>query len=541
MAGEKRKKIRIESWRYPDREALARQVVGGMLKMGSPIVDQGGVMSRLQYDELGIRAQPMSKDNLLAEIHLATEYLVQKWEKAVDSEGKQITNKYGEPVRKLGTEIGDVHHRLINTICGLRWPDNGLWKLRGVMTHPIINKRGAYVMRNGLYWRKEDANGVMIDIPRIHLGDGYDPVSQYFFAVPERVKKELEGIETQEPTDADVIGALECIDEFLCDFTFATESSKASAVAFMLTMICREIIEGSVPMMETRAAEPQSGKSLMVKMSITAVTGETPTSISPNFRETAEFEKELLSQLMKGKNYIFLDDIDTKVQSSFLNMALTSRYVDKRLLGMNTIATVYSGMPFVMTANNPAMSPDIKNRVYLCDILKPEEGKVFIHTKPETYAKETGPRLLRALFTLYNNWVKNGSKPFTAKRMDGFIEWSVTIGGILQAAGIKGFLDDTLKQIREVDPKLEQAADMAQAWHETHGDAWKTAKEILAFTVKAGYAKEDDSEASKLQKSARQLDALRMVKLPGGYRFERNEDGSRRTLWRVVKDASSGS
>ena len=538
MAGEKRKKVRFDSWVYEDREIEARALIQKMLDMGSPIVDQGGVMSLLKYDELGIRAQPMSKDNLLAEIHRTTEYRVQKWVKQFDHNGNQIFED-GKPKQIMGVYIGDVHHRLLNCIYGLQWPHNGLWKLRGVLSHPIINKRGQYVLRNGLSWSERDVNGVMVNIPQIHVADGYDPMSQYFFAVPERVRKELEGIENQKPTEAEVEAALECIDEFLCDFTFATGSARASAIAFMLTMLCREIIEGSVPMLEVRAAESQSGKSLLVKMMIEAVTGEDPSPLSPNFRETSEFEKELLSQLMKGKNYIFMDDVTTKVQSSFLNMALTSRYVDKRLLGMNTIATVYSGMPFVLTANNPAMSDDIKNRVYLLDILKPEEGKKFTHTKPETYAKEIGPKILRALFTLYNNWVKNEEcKPFTAKRIDGFIEWSVTIGGILQAAGIKGFLDDTMKQIKEVDQKLEQAADMAKAWYEAHKSDWKRVKDILAFMVQAGYVKADDPEQSKLQNAANKLKALRMVKLPGGYHFERDEGDNRGSVWRVVKDGS---
>jgi len=537
------KKVQFHSWKFPDREVAAREIISGMLKMGSPIVDHGGVMSRLKYDELGIRAQPMGKDNLLAEIHLTTEYLVQKSESQIDPKnGKVMKDEFGNTVSRLTTVVGDVHHRLINTIFGLQWPDNGLWKLRGVLSHPIINKRGAFVMRNGLSWKKVDVNGVMVDIPRIHLADGYDPTSQYFFAVSDRVRQELAGIENQKPTDADVTDALECIDDFLCDFTFATASARASAIAFMLTMVCREIIEGSVPMLEVRAAESQSGKSLLVKMMIAALTGESPSPISPNFRETAEFEKELLSQLMKGKNYIFMDDVDSKVQSSFLNMALTSKYVDKRLLGMNAIATVYSGMPFVMTANNPAMSPDIRNRVYLLDILKPADGKKFVHTMPEIYAKEIGPKVLRSLFTIINHWDKNaGREPYTDRRMDGYIEWSVTIGGQLQSVGIKGFLDDTVKQIREVDPKLEQAADMAEAWFGTYGDEWKQLKDILPFMVKAGYVKEEDTQSEKIGKAAQKLKTLRMVKLPGGCHYEHDEDNKRQSVWKVVKDAGSGS
>jgi len=537
------KKVRFESWKFPDRAVAARTILDGMKSMGSPIVEQAGVMSMLACDERGIRTYQMSKDNLLAEIHLTTEYMVQKSEKQIDPKsGKVIQDEFGNPVRRLVAEIGDVHHRVLNMIYGMRRPANGLWNLRGVMTHPIINRNGTYAIRNGLYWKEQDVNGVMAKTPQIHLGDGYDPLSQFFFAVPDRVLKTLEGIENQKPSDADVIAALETIDEFLCDFTFATESAKASAIAFMLTMICREIIDGSIPMLEVRAAEPQSGKSLLVKMMLGAVMGEKPRPFAPTFRDSSEFEKELLSVLLRGRNYVFMDNVYGKVQSSFLDMALTTGKAEKRLLGTNETAEVYSGMPFVMTANNPVLSPDIKNRVYLLDILKPSDKKMFIHKLPETYALEAGPQILRALFTLYNHWDKNeGRKLFTEKRIDGFIEWSAIIGGILQAVGKKGFLDDTEKQIKEVDPRLELAADMAEAWFSAYKDNWKQLKEILALAVKAGYAKDGESESAQIQNVSRKLMALRMVKLPGGYCFEKDETDRRRSMWRVVKNAGSNS
>ena len=540
MAGEKRKKLRFESWKYPDREEQARIIVEGMLKMGCPMVSKDGIMSRLKYDELGIRMQPMSKDNLLAEIHLKTEYLIQKWEKAVDREGKQIFDQNGKPVQKLGVIIGDVHRHLLNVIYGMPWPENRLWMTRGVMTHPIINKSGNYVMRNGLSWREDAVNGVMISMPVINLADGYDPHSKYFFAVHNRVIDALKGIEKQKPTDKEVIEALECLDEFLCDFKFTTKSAKASAIAFMLTMICREIIEGNIPMLEVRAAESQTGKTLLTKMMIIAVTGEPPSLFSPDFKDSSEFGKELLSILMRGRNYVFMDNVKNTVDNAVLEMAITAGYLEKRLLGGNEVVAVYSGMPFVITGNNPKMSTDIKNRVYLLDLSKPEDDKQYKHDKPEVYAYENGPKILRALFTLYYHWDKNaGRKLYTQRRIDGFIEWSTTIGGILQAAGISDFLDDTIKQIREVDPKHIQAADMAQQWYEAHGNLWLSTKQIFGFAAEAGYVKADDSPSRKTGIISNLLRSLRMVKLPGGYRFERNEDDHRNSSWRVVRDAGS--
>lgn len=540
MAGEANsKRIRFLSWKMPQRGDQARELIKIMLQMGSPIVYQGGAISRLKYDELGIRAQPMNKDDLLAEINLTTDYMVQKTEKAVDPNGNVITNDDGEPIRRIVAVVGDVHYHAINTAFGLPWPQNGLWKLRGVLTHPIINREGKYVVRNGLSWHDAEINGMLMKnaAPEINLADGYDPVSRYFFAVPAAVLAGLEGIESQKPTNADLQAAIDCIEDFLCDFNFATLSARASAIAFMLTLLCRELIDGPVPMLEVRAPESQSGKSLLVKMMLRAITGEMPSIFAPHFKDVSEFEKELLSQLLRGKNYIFMDNVYWKVQSSFMDMALTTGYADKRLLGANQMATVYCGMPFVMTANNPTLSDDMKNRVYLLDINKPKEGTEFVHGQPETYAQERGPQLLKALFTLYNHWDKNeGRRPFKEKRIDGFIAWSAIIGGMLQAAGHKGFLDDTIRQIREADPKLEQAADMARRWHEARGSEWLRVKDTLDYSIGAGYGDKDDSCMKRIQDTASNLKKLRMKKLPGGYRFEKNLDETRESLWRVAKD-----
>jgi hypothetical protein len=295
-------------------------------------------------------------------------------------------------------------------------------------------------------------------------------------------------------------------------------------------------------MLEVRAPEPQCGKSLLVKMLVGGVTGEKPVPFSPNFRDAAEFEKELFSQLMRGRNYIFMDNVYGKVQSSFLEMALTTGYVEKRLLGLNVMAAVYSGMPFVMTANNPTLSADMKNRIYLLDIEKPPSGKGFRHQQPEPESRRAQPGLLRALFTLYNHWDKNEKRArFTGRRIDGFIEWGQVIGGILQAAGVRGFLDDTVKQIREVDPRLEQAADLALAWHEKHGGAWLAVKDTFELAQKAGYVDADESYQRKLQRIAGLLEELRKKSLPGGYRFERDNDAGRgSSIWRVARDAGTG-
>jgi len=538
-AKEKKRKIKFESWKFPQDSEKARELIKNMTKMGSPVVDRGGVMSWLVYDELGIRAQPMTVKNLRAEMDETSVYLVQKTVKVLDHEGKPIKDKDGNPVFQIDADVGRIPGVVIDTAFGSRNKD--LWKLRGTLTHPILNERGEYVMFNGISWRDQEIKGVNVKKPVLDLYEGYDPVSQYFFAIPGPVSKELAGIKDLVPTAAQIKEAVCFLDFFFDDFTFATKSAKASAIAFMLTMLCREIITSSIPMLEVRAPESQSGKSLLVKMMLRAITGEEPRLVTPNFRNEEAFTKQLFSLLLQGRNYVFLDDVQGTVKSAFLDSVLTSKYIADRVLGGNEIATVYTGMPFVMTANNPTLSTDMKNRMYLLDILKPPDNKEFLHKLPEKRAMEMGPTLIKMLFILYNNWDKNYKRElFKERRMGGFPEWSGITGGILLAAGIDGFLDDTLRQIKEIEPWQEQAADLAHAWYEKHGELWVFVKDALDLALEAKYVKESQTEQEKLQTMAGKLKRLRLVKLPGGYHFEKNEDQrSRGSQWRVVRDAES--
>jgi len=536
MAGEQQKanKIRFNSWEYDGDTDKAEALMKNLIKTGRPVIYRGNVMCWLVHDDLGIRAEQMTQKNLLAELDKANVYLAQR-EVPSYAGGKPVKDKDGNIITKVIPVPERIPGRVVESAFGLY--DKKLYKVRGVMTHPIINKNGEYAAMNGLTWRDEHIKGVAVKKPLIHVDDGYDPVSGYFFAVPERVTAMLEGIQDQKPTAKEVKEAVEFIGYFLCDFRFATESAKASAVAFMLTVLCQEVIKEYIPMLEVRAAVPHSGKSLLVKMMLIALTGQPPAMFTPNFGELKEFEQELFSILLQGQNYIFMDNVKGKVESPFLEMALKSGLARKRVLGASAEATVYSRVPFVMTANNPRMSEDMKNRVYLLDIARPPDNTEFTHGSPEEAALEMGPYLLKALFTLYNNWDKNHKRaPYKGRRMEGFIPWSETVGGILDAAGMPGFLEDTLKQIKEIDPQTEQAAALARAWHGGIGSAWATVKDSQGFAVTAGYIRGDETEQKKNGVIAARLETFRNAPLPGGYRFEKATDYTRGSKWRVVKD-----
>ena len=558
MAGAGR--IKFESFNVPRKDEQALRLIQNMIKAGSPVVNRGGVMSRIVVNETGFSSQAMSKDTLAAEFARTTDYLVEKRVPEVKSDGEVKKDDKGRQITKVLVDIGDVPQRVINIAYGMMnsgdGDGGGLWPLRGTLTHPIVNERGEIVIHNGLNWREEDRKGVMVKVPALHLFDGYDPASEYFFALSERVLAAMEGVRELTPGVKDVVGALETIDDFLTDFEFASKSAKASAVAFMLTMVCRDIITDRVPMAELRAAESQSGKTILGSMMVMGVTGEAVSMFVPNFKNEDEFRKQLFTQLARGRNYIFMDNVYGRVQSDFLDSCLTtpSLHISDRVLGTHLEATYYCGMPFLMTANNPTLSDDMKNRIYLLDINKPADSKKYRHPRWKTYAVEQGPALLRALFTLYQHWNKNFKRElYTDRQISGFPEWSAVIGGMLAAAGIQDFLVDTLQQIKSIEPWKETGAELAKAWYEgavveRHGEetavggfgsAYRYVKEVFELGELFEFIKKDDSRQSKLQTLGNKLKKLRMVNLPGGYRFERDPDEKDGARWRVVKDAGS--
>ena len=95
------------------------------------------------------------------------------------------------------------------------------------------------------------------------------------------------------------------------------------------------------------------------------------------------------------------------------------------------------------------------------------------------------------------------------------------------------------KEKKETGLKLEQAADMARYFYERHGSNWIFVKDTLAYALEAGYVKEGDSVWEKKQNITALLMRMRMVPLPGGYRFERNDDDRRGSQWRVVRDGGN--
>jgi hypothetical protein len=533
---------KLQAYRAPQEDEQVQVLMENVLKTGRPMVRYGAVLFLIMYDEQsGFTRQAMSKDDLLAEFAGSTLWMKREKKETPVKEGEAKYRSYPDAIPR----------GLIRVAYGKKTLEDNVYEVKNIMTFPIVSADGEIILRNGLSWKEKKVGARKMRRPDISIEDGYDDKSRVFFAAPERVMARISGINDLKPTDKQMLLASEILDDFICDFTFASDSARASALAFMLTMVSRELIGENVPMLEVSAPKSQSGKTKLVTMMLAAITGEEPNSFTPNFRDTKEFEQEYFSQLLQGQPYIFMDDVGNKVRSNFLNSALTKGKVSKRYLGISSMVTVNSNIPHVMTANNPELSQDIKNRVYLLRILKPPKNKFYKHEFPVKYALEKGPDVLWALFVYYQHWNKNCGRPLCYDAvMEGYYEWSVTYGGMLQAAGVTGFLTDTLKQIDEPEPAEIKAGEYAAALYQAIGERWVFVRELadlgtesepglgrFAVEYEAGRIKKDDSKSSREQSLAGFLGRLEATPLPGGYKFLRDHDERYGSKWRVTRDA----
>jgi hypothetical protein len=138
------------------------------------------------------------------------------------------------------------------------------------------------------------------------------------------------------------------------------------------------------------------------------------------------------------------------------------------------MASVPNHAVWLMTANNPNLHLEITRRCIRLRIDprvdRPWKSTVFKHPEITTWAKENRSALVGAIVTLIRAWMAAG-KPLDRARLGSFERWSAVIGGILNIAGVSGFLANL--------DQLYEAADVeGQAWREFTATWWQAFRDL---------------------------------------------------------------
>ena len=316
---------------------------------------------------------------------------------------------------------------LVNDLRGMREPPFS--SLERIVTTPIFSPSGKLLIDQG--YNEETAC-------YIDLGVKFPKVS----AVPS--KEELERAK-------DLL-----INDALCDFPFndmfgfggqdpnGGQSSLANSLALILQPFCRQLINGSCPGYFIDKPAPATGAGYLADVVYIINEGRRSDGTSISKKEE-EINKSIIASLRRGQSLIFFDNINHRVDSGSLAIVLTQDAYTGRLLGKSEEVTLPIRQTMIFAGNNADFSDELIRRLVpiRLDAMtdRPENRTGFKHDPLQEWASNNRPELVWACLTLIQNWIAQGSEK-SSHTMASFEEWARTIGGILEAAGIDGFLDN---------------------------------------------------------------------------------------------------
>lgn len=334
-----------------------------------------------------------------------------------------------------------------------QWP---LPPLAGIVEHPVLRPDGTFAVDHGY----DAATGLY----HWHHGEPYAPIPQT-------------------PTRAELAAAVALVEEALCDFCWDTSADRANAWGLLITQLVRPIV-GQTPMALIDAPSPGTGKTLLVRTYGHIIQGHSG-AMMPWPRNDEELEKKISSLLIAGATLIVWDNVEGIIRSEVLASALTTDVWRGRILGQSQMVALPNDAVWVATGNNLSVGGDLARRCYRIRLdahhAQPWQREGFTHPDLDGWVKAHRNQLLAALCTIVRSWWTAG-RPMAdgIAAMGGFTTWARTVGGILNHAGVGGFLANLAAFVAEADVDAQQWEAFLGAWTDGWGEQAVTTGELIA-------------------------------------------------------------
>lgn len=335
----------------------------------------------------------------------------------------------------------------------------GAWPmppLAGVVELPVLRPDGTFVVEHGY----DPATRLY----HWHRGRPYDTV-------------------TERPDRAELRAAVALVDEAICDFPWDTTSDRANAWGLLLTPLVRPIV-GQVPMALVDAPEPGTGKGLLVDVAARIALGR-PAGLTAWPSSEEELAKVITSTLLAGTTMVIFDNVEGMIRSANLAAALTADVWTGRILGRSENATMPNRATWVATGNNIDVGGDLARRCYRIRLdarqAQPWKRSGFRHPNLLGWVTERRGDLLHALCTIVRSWWVDGRRLAEGiAAMGGYTSWVRTVGGILEHAGIDGFLANLDDFHATADREALAWEGFLTEWVEQLGEQPVTVGELVA-------------------------------------------------------------
>lgn len=379
---------------------------------------------------------------------------------------------------------------------------------------------------------------------------GYDPKTALYYA-PVRGFK-LSDVPSN-PNKYDTDSAVAALYEVAEDFPFDSGASGANAFAGMLTPVLRDLIPGSVPLLVIDKPKQGTGASLLSDVMSLIATGEPAYMMTqPEGREKEnEWRKRITSLVLDGRPLAVIDNVEGVLRSSTLCSLLTATTWSDRILGRSEMVERPHRICWMATGNNIRLAGDLPRRCYKVRLdakhSRPWQRDVqgFRHPQLLQWVKDNRSRLLAAIFTLARAWIQSGKpEPKDTPILGSFELWTNVIGGILEHAGIPGFLGN-LDRMYEKAAEEDGIEGFLMACFETWGDRPQTTREIKKEVEQSENLQEElpswlDHESRGFTRSLGNLFSKNEdVYFDNGLVLKRAGTAKRATKWKILKIKAS--
>ena len=370
----------------------------------------------------------------------------------------------------------------------LATPDPALPVLAAIVTAPVFGKDGSLVTEPGYH----AATRLL-----------YEPPPKFVLpAVPER------------PSSADIDAARTLLlDGLLGDFPFTSEAERAHALALILLPFVRALIDGPTPLHLIEKPAPGTGATLMID-AIAVVTTGVSASVMVEGRDDEEWRKRLTAKLRQIPSIVLIDNLRRRLDAAPLAAALTAPWWEDRILGKSETVRFPIRCTWIATGNNPQFSNELARRLVRirldAHVDQPWRREGFRHANLLAWTRANRAALVAACLTLGQAWIAAG-RPRHGSMLGSFEAWAGIMGGILEAAGVPGFLANLDEMYEAANAEGAVWRAFVAAWWERYGTAEVGTAELheLALACEPPLPLGDGGERSQRTRLGRALGRLR--------------------------------
>jgi hypothetical protein len=130
---------------------------------------------------------------------------------------------------------------------------------------------------------------------------------------------------------------------------------------------------------------------------------------------------------------------------------------------------------WLLTGNNLTFSRELARRTVWIRVdaktPAPHLRRGFRHDPLQAWVRTNRGKLVGAALVLVQNWIARGRPPFTKHRLGSFEAWAAVVGGIVDAAGIGGFLENLKNFSAHADTETGEWLRFVSAWWDKFGES----------------------------------------------------------------------